>query len=281
MTVGRANRSAEETLPANLLNQVLGQSERVKTIVEECADELSSVNSDLRQEFNENEVLSGVGNVLEKSEAVENKVQLASDELSSVNQALKVEVKFRHVLEGQLETATRQGEEARHASLHDPLTGLPNRALFDDRLEHELAHSKRHELSFAVMFMDLNDFKEINDTHGHDVGDIVLLTIAQRLKQITREDDTVCRLGGDEFLYLLTEVQGDRDTTTVVEKIIKAVCVPCDIQIRDLSISLNISASIGISMFPKHGATADSLLDAADKAMYRAKRDKSGYSFAL
>lgn len=281
MSVGSVNRSSKETPPANLLNQVLGQSEHVKTIVEECADELSSVNSDLRQELNESNVLSGVGNALGKSEAVENKVQLASEQLASVNQALKVEVKYRHVLEDQLETATRQGDQARHASLHDPLTGLPNRALFDDRLEHGLAHSKRHELSFAVMFMDLNDFKEINDTHGHDVGDIVLLTISQRLKEITREDDTVCRFGGDEFLYLLTEVQSERDITIIVEKIIKAVCVPCDIQIRDLSISLSISASIGISMFPKDGTTADSLLDVADKAMYRAKRDKSGYSFAL
>jgi len=262
------------------LTKVLGQSERVKEIVEECADDLSSVNADLKIELQDGDISPGVENALEKSEAVESKVQDASEALALVNKALKEEVNERHVLEAQLATATKQGDEARHASLHDPLTGLPNRALFNDRLEHGLAVANRNGLHFAVMFLDLDDFKMINDSYGHDVGDLVLQMIAGRLKETTRDDDTVCRHGGDEFLYLLMKTESDHDIAIVAEKIIKAVQVPCDIRVRDISISLSINPSIGISIFPKDGTTADALLDVADKAMYRAKLNKHGYSFA-
>ena len=265
---------------ANSLTQVLGQSERVKGIVEECADDLSSVNAGLKSELQDGDVSPGVENALEKSEAVESKVQDASEALSLVNSALKKEVNARHVLEDQLATATKQGDEARHASLHDPLTGLPNRALFNDRLEHGLAVAARNGLHFAVMFLDLDDFKMINDSYGHDVGDLVLQMIAGRLKKTTREDDTVCRHGGDEFLYILMETESEQDIAIVAEKIIKVVQEPCDIRVRDISVSLSINPSIGISIFPKDGTTSDALLDVADKAMYRAKHNKYGYSFA-
>ena len=177
-------------------------------------------------------------------------------------------------------TVIKQGDEARHASLHDPLTGLPNRALFNDRLEHGLAVASRNGLRFAVIFLDLDNFKMINDTYGHDIGDAVLKTIAGRLKETTRDDDTVCRHGGDEFLYILMNIESEHDISIVAEKIIKAVQVPCDIQVRDISLSLSINPSIGISIFPKDGTTSDLLLDVADKAMYRAKQNKQGYSFA-
>lgn len=265
---------------ANSLTQVLGQSERVKGIVEECADDLSSVNAGLKSELQDGDVSPGVENALEKSEAVESKVQDASEALSLVNSALKKEVNARHVLEDQLATATKQGDEARRASLHDPLTGLPNRALFNDRLEHGLAVAARNGLHFAVMFLDLDDFKMINDSYGHDVGDLVLQMIAERLKKTTREDDTVCRHGGDEFLYILMETESEQDIAIVAEKIIKVVQEPCDIRVRDISVSLSINPSIGISIFPKDGTTSDVLLDVADKAMYRAKHSKYGYSFA-
>lgn len=265
---------------AKSLTQVLGQSERVKEIVEECADDLSSVNAGLKRELQDGDVSPGVGNALEKSAAVEGKVQDASDALALVNRALKDEVNERHVLDARLATVIRQGDEALHASLHDPLTGLPNRTLFSDRLEHGLAMSHRNGLNFAVMFLDLDDFKKINDTHGHDVGDLVLQTIAGRLKETTRDDDTVCRHGGDEFLFLLMNTESERDIQIVAEKIFKAVQAPCDIRVRDISISLSINPSIGISIFPKDGTTSDALLDVADKAMYRAKLNKHGYSFA-
>ncbi|HRE87272.1 MAG TPA: GGDEF domain-containing protein [Accumulibacter sp.] len=262
------------------LTQVLGQSERVKDIVEECADDLSSVNAGLKRELLGGNVSPGVENALEKSEGVESKVQDASEALSSVNTELKEEVKERKVLDAQLATVTTQANEARHASLHDPLTGLPNRALFNDRLEHGLAVAKRNGVHLAVMFLDLDNFKMINDSYGHDVGDLVLQIIAGRLKETTRDEDTVCRHGGDEFLYILMEIESEQDLVIVAEKIIRAVQVPCDIGVRDISISLIINPSIGISIFPKDGTTSEALLDVADKAMYRAKQNKYGYSFS-
>ena len=264
--------------PANSLSKVLGQSERVKDIVEECADDLSSVNAGLKSELLDGETSPGVENALEKSEAVEGKVQNASEQLSLVNMALKEELQKRTILQERLAAEIQQGEKARHASLHDPLTGLPNRALFNDRLEHGLAHAKRNGISLVVMFVDLDDFKSINDTHGHDVGDIVLKTIAGRIKQASRDEDTVCRHGGDEFLYILVEIKNERDITTIAEKIIATIRAPCDIRIRDVNISLVIQPSIGIAMFPVDGTTADSLVANADKAMYEAKRNKSGFS---
>lgn len=262
------------------LTQVLGQSERVKEIVEECADDLSSVNTGLKRELQDGDVSPGVENAIELSEAVESKVQDASEALSLVNRALEEQIDERQVLDAQLATVTKQGDEARHASLHDPLTGLPNRALFNDRLEHGLATANRNGLHFAVMFLDLDDFKMINDSYGHDVGDLVLKMIAGRLKDTTRDDDTVCRHGGDEFLYILVNTESEHDIAIVAEKIINAVQVPCDIRVRDISVSLSINPSIGISIFPKDGTTSDALLDVADKAMYRAKHNKCGYSFA-
>lgn len=268
----------EHSQPANSLTQVLGQSERVKDIVEECADDLSSVNAGLKRELLDGDISPVIENALEKSEAVEDKVQNASKELSLVNIALKEEVQERTILQEKLAAEIKQGDEACHASLHDLLTGLPNRALFNDRLEHGLAHAKRNNHSLVVMFIDLDDFKSINDTYGHDVGDIVLKTIAKRVKQASRDDDTVCRHGGDEFLYILAEIRSDRDITTIAEKIIATVKVPCDIRIRDINISLIISPSVGIAIFPADGMTADALVANADKAMYQAKRNKSGYS---
>ena len=265
---------------ADSLTHVLGQSERVKDIVEECADDLSSVNAGLKRGLEDGDVSASLEDALEKGEAVESKVQDASEALSLVNRALEKQVEERHVLDAQLATAIKQGDDARHASLHDPLTGLPNRALFNDRLEHGLAAANRNGLHFAVMFLDLDDFKTINDSYGHDVGDLVLQMIAGRLKETTRDDDTVCRHGGDEFLYILVNTESEHNIAIVAEKIVRAVQVPCDIRVRDICVCLSINPSIGISIFPKDGTTSDALLDVADKAMYRAKRNKSRYSFA-
>jgi diguanylate cyclase (GGDEF)-like protein len=262
------------TKPVNSLTEVLGQSEHAKSLVEECAEELSSVNAALKQQLVYQDPLPGVENALEKNEAVETKVQEASTELSVVNRGLEDEVKERHVLEHQLAAATEEGNEARHAALHDPLTGLPNRPLFDDRLKHGLAQAKRHGRALAVMFLDLDDFKNINDSYGHELGDSVLQTIAGRLKENIRGDDTISRYGGDEFLCLLMEAPNEQDIKLIAEKIIKAIQAPCDVKVRGLSISLSINLSIGISIFPRDGTTADMLIKSADEAMYRAKRNK-------
>lgn len=262
--------------PAKSLTQVLKESEHVKEIVKESADELASVNMVLNEEFANQDLLPEVDNALAKSEAVEVKVQEASVKLASVNQALKDEVKERHLLERQLATVLEQQEETRHAALHDSLTGLPNRALFDDRLEHGLVQATRHGWTLAVMFMDLDNFKSINDSYGHDVGDAVLRIVAARLEENTRGEDTVSRHGGDEFLYLLMDMNNEHDARIIAEKIIKAVQMPCKVRVGELI----VSPSIGISIFPKDGTTAEALKQSADAAMYQAKRSKSGFAFA-
>jgi diguanylate cyclase (GGDEF)-like protein len=268
------------TNPAKSLTEVLGQSEHARDLVDECAEELSAVNVTLKQELVDQAPLPGVENALAKNEAIEAKVQEVSEELSVVNQGLEGEVEERHVLEDQLAAATEEGKEARYAALHDPLTGLPNRPLFDDRLKHGLAQAIRHGRALAVLFLDLDDFKNINDSYGHELGDSVLQTMAGRLKENIRGDDTISRYGGDEFLCLLMEASNERDIILIAEKIIKAIQAPCDLNVRGLSISLSINASIGISIFPRDGTTADTLVKSADEAMYRAKRNKSRNSFA-
>jgi diguanylate cyclase (GGDEF)-like protein len=262
------------------LTKVLDKSEHIKDMVEECADDLSSVNSVLKQGLAGIDTLPDVGNALVKSGTVEAKVQEAAEELSIVNQALEEELRERQMLENQLVAVKAREEAARHAAFHDPLTGLPNRVLFSDRLEHGIAQAKRHGWTMAVMFVDLNDFKSINESYGHDVGDIVLKIIAQRLKNGIRADDTVSRHGGDEFLYLLMEIRDERDITPIVEKLIQAIQEPCDVSIRDLVISPMVSASVGISIYPRNGIIPDALIKSADKAMFRAKRLRSGYAFA-
>lgn len=258
------------------LTDVLGQAEHVKELVEQSAQELSSVNTELAHEMVQSGEPPGVQQALEKSQAVEGKVQDAADKLSVVNLALEAEVSARQVLEGHLLTLTHEEEVARHAALHDPLTGLPNRTLFENRLEHGLAQAKRHDRILAVMFLDLNGFKTINDVHGHDAGDAVLQTIADRLKEHARDDDTVSRFGGDEFLYLLTEIDSDQDAMPVAQKIADAIQLPCQLSMGEL----NISASIGIAIYPKDGTSVNALIKSADMAMYKAKRHKTGYAFA-
>lgn len=266
----------KRTKPVKSLTQVLKESKHVKNLVKESADELASVNMVLHQELATQDHLPKVDSALEKSEAVEIKVQEASVKLVGVNQALKDEVKERHLLERELATVLELQEETRHAALHDSLTGLPNRALFDDRLEHGLVQATRHGWTLAVIFMDLDNFKTINDSYGHDVGDAVLRIVAARLEENTRGEDTVSRHGGDEFLYLLMDMNNENDARIIAEKIIKAVQMPCKLRIGDLI----VTPSIGISIFPKDGTTAEALKQSADAAMYQAKRSKSGYAFA-
>lgn len=266
--------------PVKPIKTVLGQSEKVKDLVDEAAVELSSVSAVLRQEVAEGGSAPGVESALEKTETVEDKVQEAADKLSEVNLALKQEVRERHVLEFRLAAVTERAEASRNAAFHDLLTGLPNRALFNDRLEHGLAQAKRHGRNLAVMFIDLDGFKKINDTYGHDAGDDVLKTIAIRLTASTRDDDTVSRHGGDEFLYLVTEVGNGQDVLPLAEKIISSIQMPIHLTVDGVKVNECVSASIGIAMFPKDGNTAQTLIKSADQAMYRAKGSTSRCSFA-
>ena len=265
---------------AKSLSMVLDASEHAQGLMQECAEDLGSVNETLKQELSGRDHMPAVEGALEKSETAESKAQEASAKLSIVNRALVGEVEERHVLQKQLLMVTEQEEVARHAAFHDPLTKLPNRALFNDRLELGLALTRRHSWSLAVMFVDLDNFKAINDSYGHGIGDEVLRTIGERLNRNVRGGDTISRYGGDEFLYLLLEIQNERDISVLAEKIITLIQMPCQIRENDMTCAPAVSASVGIAIFPRDGETASALIRNADKAMYEAKRDRSGYAFS-
>ncbi|HHI94729.1 MAG TPA: EAL domain-containing protein [Gammaproteobacteria bacterium] len=157
----------------------------------------------------------------------------------------------------------------------DALTGMPNRVLFYDRLEQITLTTPRYETQFALMMMDLNRFKNINDTLGHHIGDQLLKTVGERLQMILRESDTVARLGGDEFAALLPTISHDEGVTIVAEKIVNALNKPITVEGRNLSIGI----SIGLVRCPRDGDKATLLMQHADVAMYHAKRKGLGYVF--
>jgi two-component system cell cycle response regulator len=158
---------------------------------------------------------------------------------------------------------------------HDATTGLPNRDLFDDRLTHAIALAGRHDWTLAVMFLDLDRFKEINDTHGHAVGDAVLKEVAKRFAQHTRQEDTVCRNGGDEFLYLAMNPQGTANIERIAGKLLTVIGQPVDLG----NLQVVIKASIGIAVYPGNGTNVKELIRNADTAMYRAKKAATGCAF--
>lgn len=258
------------------LTKVLGKTEHVKNLVEQSASELSAINTTFQHESGKEGVSANLDAAMQKSQSVEDKVQDASGELAAVTQALKEQVNERENLEAQLAVVTELELVARRAALHDTLTGLANRSLFNDRLEHGLAQARRHGLTLAVFFLDLDGFKAINDQHGHDAGDAVLQTVADRLKENTREDDTVSRIGGDEFLILVRGASDKQSLTHLAKKMARHIQAPCQLSFGHVSIQL----SIGISRFPEDGDSAKALIKQADRAMYRVKRDKSEYGFA-
>ncbi|MDQ6961165.1 MAG: diguanylate cyclase [Mariprofundaceae bacterium] len=166
----------------------------------------------------------------------------------------------------------KRGEEKLKQLAHyDALTGLANRVLFYDRMKSALARGKRHSESFAVLYLDLDHFKQINDSLGHDVGDILLQKVAERLLFCVREVDTVARIGGDEFALILTSLKQVEDVNPVSEKIIHALSQVFEINSQQCF----IGASIGISLYPEHAQTMDALIKCADTAMYVAKRQRN------
>lgn len=171
----------------------------------------------------------------------------------------------------------RKATEAfvQHLAHHDVLTDLPNRALFTDRLHQALSHSRREKGKLAVLFLDLDRLKPVNDTLGHDVGDQLLKSVASRLRAVvTRESDTVARLGGDEFVIILRRVNREEDATYIAEKILATLARPFWVNEHQI----DISGSIGIAISPQHGDDANQLLKNADVAMYSAKHaGRNGY----
>jgi diguanylate cyclase (GGDEF)-like protein/PAS domain S-box-containing protein len=158
-------------------------------------------------------------------------------------------------------------ETIKRLAYHDPLTGLANRALFDDRLEVAMAHARRNRENLAIMMLDLDYFKEVNDRLGHTAVDQLLQAVGQRLTTLLRESDTICRMGGDEFLVLLTGIAGTEVVTVVAERILDAIRKPFHLSTE----TLQITTSLGASVYPDDGDNGDTLITHADSAMYLAK----------
>ena len=232
---------------------------------------LEKVVRELRE--TESNLLSAEG-VLSKEKAVlnENMLQLREANATLVSNNIEAH------------TLTKKMEEAKvkmtHLAQHDALTGLPNRLLLNDRLAQMVSLADRQNKLFAVMFLDLDYFKLINDEYGHSIGDKVLQVVARRLLACVRHSDTVCRQGGDEFVILLTDIEQPEcavnSTKSVAKKILKALTTPYLID----GLEMKASVSIGISMYPDNGLDADTLIKNADTAMYRAKEaGRDSYQF--
>ena len=169
-------------------------------------------------------------------------------------------------------TALRQAEdELRYLAHHDALTGLTNRSLFYDRLDSALHAAHRHRNGLALLFLDLDDFKVINDSHGHAVGDRVICSVARRLEGCVRETDTVARMGGDEFTVLLADIHSTDAVSRKVEQILAVLSEPLGGELHGIA----PSCSIGVACYPADGEDADTLLSHADGDMYRIKRHRS------
>jgi len=191
-----------------------------------------------------------------------------------------VSLRDEEIMEGTIIDITdrkRAQEQVEYQAYHDSLTGLPNRLLFRDRITLALAHAKRTGRLSAVMFLDLDQFKWVNDTLGHTVGDRLLQAIGARLVTCVRAEDTVARMGGDEFTVLLAELSDRRGATLVAQKVLEAVRHPVTIDEHELF----VTTSIGIAVFPDEGTDAETLLKNADRAMYRAKDEgRDNYQYA-
>jgi diguanylate cyclase (GGDEF)-like protein len=166
------------------------------------------------------------------------------------------------------EMLERANAKLQHAATHDALTGLPNRVLLADRLEQAIARAGRHEIRFAVLVVDLDRFKAINDSLGHIAGDELLQEVALRLSGLLRKEDTLARLGGDEFVLLIHEISSPQDAEVVARKVLSQVALP--VQLAGLDV--HVSPSIGISLCPDDGSDSETLLQHADAAMYHAKK---------
>jgi diguanylate cyclase (GGDEF)-like protein/PAS domain S-box-containing protein len=161
----------------------------------------------------------------------------------------------------------RAEEQVKHLAFHDSLTGLPNRLLFNDRLRVAMVHANRYREKLAVLFLDIDRFKVINDSLGHSIGDDLLRRVAERVGGCIRQEDTIARLGGDEFTVLLPGIAREEDAATIANKILEAVRLPFFIEQRELF----ITTSIGVTVYPNDGADPETLVRNADTAMYRAK----------
>ncbi len=267
-------------MPLEFLTEMLAQSEQIRGLIQRSAAAVISAHAGMQQTLLDGEPHLDVSQVLDNQAAATRQLHEADERLTALTEVLQGEIRERTLIDHQLAAAFEQEEGSRKAALHDQLTGLSNRALFNDRLEHGIAQATRHGWMLAVMFVDLNEFKGINDSLGHQAGDAVLKAIALRLAHATRHEDTVSRYGGDEFLCLLTPLHEQRHIAMIATKLLAAIKAPCEVSGRTGLVELWVGASIGIAVFPKDGASAAELIRSADQAMYVAKQNKLGFAFA-
>jgi diguanylate cyclase (GGDEF)-like protein/PAS domain S-box-containing protein len=164
-----------------------------------------------------------------------------------------------------------EAQKLQHLAYHDHLTQISNRCLLMEKLTQALANAERHSLSFCLLFIDINEFKAINDTHGHTIGDTVLVEFAKRLKQVIRASDTLARFGGDEFVLLLEHTSEITDIQSIAAQLFSLVSQPLQID----KICFRLSCSIGTAIYPQDGTSLDTLLAFADNAMYKNKLSQS------
>ena len=239
---------------------------------------LAEVSNVGRQLFVDPNAMQELARVLEKDRAVHS-VELevyskdGGKKWLSANVRAVSDAEGKVVLhEGTVEDITERKaaeERAQFLAYYDALTGLPNRTLLRDRILMALPSARRHREKVALLFLDLDNFKTINDLLGHSIGDLLLQEVAERLKRWTREQDTVARLGGDEFLVLVTAVNETANAVVVAERIVNSMAAEIVIQGH----VLNVTCSLGISIFPDNGEEVDALLKNADLAMYKAKEN--------
>jgi diguanylate cyclase (GGDEF)-like protein len=224
-----------------------------------------------------------------ENELIEKKVQVCATDLNEVNEELAsgvsdlkqteaILIGYKIALansEDALERSRLAERAAQIQSLHDEKTGLPNRALFDDRIAKAIASVDRDGGTLAVLFFDLDRFKNINDRHGHAVGDHVLKEVSLRLSAHCRDMDTLCRNGGDEFLYLLINPGRSKNIEHIIDFVLSDLSAPIQIDAEQIV----ISTSVGISIYPDDGDHGDVLVRKADQAMYQAKRDSGRFRF--
>lgn len=266
------------------LRLVLTQAVAIKDAVAQAADELVSVNETLTQNEEANAPVETIKDAIAQNVDVERKVVKAADDLDQVNTQLAEQVVAQAGLASELADAKSslaqvrddlsasqiEARDARQKALHDPLTGLPNRASFDQAIEHGLIQARRRRWRLAVLFIDIDQFKSINDSYGHDMGDKVLLMVANRLQSSLRGEDTVCRWGGDEFVCLLLDVKQEDDLSRLADKLLSRIAENYEFQ----GTVLSVNASIGIALYPADGERAESLFKNADTAMLSAKDTK-------
>lgn len=228
-----------------------------------------------RGDFNSHDVITNKQVWLGVPLKIENKIigSMILQSYTDPNLYLKKDIKLMEFVSQQIATAIdrKQAEEKlKFLSLYDPLTKLPNRVLFYDRMKQEIAYARRERKKFSLMFLDLDNFKEVNDKFGHDIGDQFLQKVAKRFSTLLRKTDTICRLGGDEFIILLPRLTQPRENTIdVALKVLNSLNEP--FSIRDNKIY--ITTSIGIALYPDDGEEGEILIKSADKAMYLAKKE--------